>query len=175
MAFDRRHNPLATTTPSSFSLPQRVLHWLTAALVFFNLLFPDGMNAWNRSIKQTGVATADQVASANIHAYAGIAILVLVALRLLLRLVHGVPEAPPQEPALLRLAAKIAEGTLYLLLVAMPVTGMAAYYLGYEGAGDLHADVLKAILWVVVAAHVLGALAHQFYWKTNVLRRMTVG
>lgn len=166
---------MATTASLSFSLPQRVLHWLTAGFVFFNLLFPDGMNAWNRSIKQTGAASAEQVASANIHAYAGIAILILVALRLLLRQIQGVPAAPTEEPQMFKLVAKVAEWTLYLLLIAMPVTGAAAYYLGFEGAGDLHADVLKAVVWAVVGLHVLGALAHQFYWKTNVLRRMTIG
>lgn len=73
------------------------------------------------------------------------------------------------------LVARFPEWTLYILFIAMPVAGAAAYYLGYEGAGDLHADVLRAVLWVVVGLHVLGALADQFYWKTNVLRRMTVG
>lgn len=166
---------MATTASLSFSLPQRVLHWLTAGLVFFNLLFPDGMNAWNRSIKQTGAASAEQVASASIHAYAGIAILVLVAARLLLRQIQDVPAAPSEEPQMFKLVAKVSEWTLYLLLIPMPVTGAAAYYLEFEGAGDLHADVLKAALWAVVGLHVLGALAHQFYWKTNVLRRMTIG
>ena len=166
---------MARTPLLSFSLPQRMLHWLTAGLVFFNLLLPDGMNAWNRSMKQTGAASAEQVASANIHAYAGIAILALVAIRLLLRQIQGVPTAPSEEPQMFKLVAKVSEWTLYLLLIAMPVTGAAAYYLGYEGAGDLHADVLKAVLWAIVGLHVLGALAHQFYWKTNVLRRMTIG
>ena len=74
-----------------------------------------------------------------------------------------------------RLVAKASEWILYILLIAMPVTGAAAYYFGYEDAGDLHADILKAVLWAAVGLHVLGALAHQFYWKTNVLRRMTIG
>ncbi|MDW5317517.1 cytochrome b [Rhizobium sp. PL01] len=159
----------------AFSLPQRVLHWLTAGLVFFNLLLPDGMEEWNRSIKRTGSATADQVGSANIHAYVGIAILILVVLRLVLRFVQGVPPSSPLEPALFRVVATIAHVLLYGLLIAMPVTGMAAYYLGYDGAGDVHADILKVVLWVLIAGHVLGALTHKFYWKTNVLRRMTVG
>ena len=124
---------------------------------------------------QTGAASGEQVASANVHAYAGIAILILVALRLLFRQIQGVPAAPAGEPPIFRSVAKISEWTLYLLLFAMPLTGGAAYYLGYEGVGDLHADVLKAVLWAVVGLHILGALAHQFYWKTNVLRRMTVG
>ena len=137
---------MATTASLSFSLPQRVLHWLTAGLVFFNFLFPDGMNAWNRSMKQTGAASAEQVARANIHAYAGIAILVLVAARLLLRQVQGVPAAPSEEPQMFKLVAKVSEWILYILLIAMPVTGAAAHYFGYEDAGDLHADILKAVL-----------------------------
>jgi cytochrome b561 len=162
-------------TPDSFSLPQRAVHWLTAALVFFNLLLPDGMNAWNRSIKKAGVATADQVASANIHAYLGIAILVLVCLRLVFRLLHGVPSSPSQQPVFFTLVSKIAHGLLYVLLIAMPLTGMAAYYLGYSAAGDVHADILKVALWMLITGHVLGELVQQLYWKTNVLRRMTIG
>lgn len=162
-------------TPNSFSVPQRVLHWLTAALVLFNLLFPDGMDEWNRSIKRTGSATADQVANANIHAYVGVAILILVALRLIFRVVQGVPASPAQEPTILRRASQAAHVLLYGLLIAMPATGMAAYYWDYSAAGDVHADILKVILWVLIVGHVLGALVHQFYWKTNVLRRMTFG
>lgn len=151
------------------------MHWLTAGFILFNLLLPDGMEEWNRSIKRTGSATADQVASANIHAYVGIAVLTLVGLRLVLRVVQGVPASPTQEPAISRAVAKIAHVLLYGLLIAMPVTGMAAYFLGYDGAGDLHADILKVVLWVLITGHVVGALAHQFYWKTKVLRRMIIG
>lgn len=162
-------------SPSAYSLPQRILHWLTAAVVLFNLLLPDGMNAWHRALRQTGTATPEQISAANIHAYAGIAVLLMVILRLLFRRLQGVPGPPQEEPAILRLAARLAHGLLYLLLVMMPLTGIGAYYLGWSGSGDVHADILKIILWLVLAMHVGGALAHQFYWKTNVLRRMTLG
>jgi len=168
-------DPDLESSPTSFSVLQRVLHWLTAALVLFNLLLPDGMNAWKRAVGQTGSATADQVASANIHAYVGIAILILVVARLLLRFTTGVPSSSSQEPMIFRVAAKLAHAALYILLISMPVTGIAAFYLGYAQAGDIHADILKVILWGLIIAHVLGALVHQFYWKTNVLRRMTIG
>ncbi|MGO6783183.1 cytochrome b [Rhizobium ruizarguesonis] len=164
-----------TASSISYSLPQRALHWLTAALVFFNLLFPDGMTEWNRSMKRTGSATADQLAGANIHAYVGIAILVLVVLRLALRIKDGAPASPSQEPAIFRMVARFAHAALYFLLVAIPATGIAAFYLGYEDAGEVHAEILKVLLWVLLAAHVLGVLVHQFYWKTNVFRRMTLG
>lgn len=34
---------MAFSTQVSFSVPQRVIHWAMALLIFFNLLFPDGM------------------------------------------------------------------------------------------------------------------------------------
>nr|WP_210348983.1 cytochrome b/b6 domain-containing protein [Agrobacterium sp. Ap1] len=163
------------TSPITYSLPQRILHWLTAVLVLFNLLLPDGMNAWQHAMRRTGAATVDQIASANIHAYAGLAVLLMVLFRLLLRNTQGVPAAPVSEPSIFRLGAKIAHVLLYGLLLMMPLTGIGAYYLGWGSAGDLHADILKVILWLILAMHVAGALAHHFYWKTNVLRRMTIG
>ncbi|WP_416064861.1 cytochrome b [Rhizobium sp. ZK1] len=159
----------------SYSLSQRFLHWATVLLVLYNLLLPDGMNAWYRLVRRGGTPSPEQIASANIHAYVGIAILLVTVVRLCLRFVQGVPPESADEPAIFRLAARLAHASLYLLLLALPVSGIAVYYLGAEALGSLHADVLKLILWVVVVAHVLGALVHQFYWKTDVLRRMTVG
>ena len=158
-----------------YSLSQRALHWTVALLIFFNLLFPDGMNIWHRLMRRGEVPTPEQIASANIHAYVGIAILLLAVVRLGLRFVNGVPVEVAEEPAIFRLAAKLAHAGLYILIFAMPLTGIAAYYFGVNPAGSLHADILKIVLWALIAAHVAGALAHQFYWKSNVLRRMTLG
>jgi cytochrome b561 len=158
-----------------FSVPQRVLHWSVALLVFFNLLFPDGMNAWRHIMRHGGIPSASDVSAANIHAYVGIAILALATVRLALRVIQGIPPEASQEPLVFRIAARIAHFALYFLLFAMPLTGIVAYYFGYDAAGTLHADVLKVALWVLIGAHVAGVLVHQFYWRTNVLRRMTIG
>jgi cytochrome b561 len=160
---------------SSYSVTQRFLHWVTALLVFFNLLFPDGMNIWQRAVRNGETPTPDQIASANIHAYVGITVLILACLRLALRFIQGVPPESTEEPALFRISARFAHAALYLLIFAMPLSGMTAYYLGIEAAGSIHGGPLKLLLWILIAAHVAGALAHQFYWKTDVLRRMTIG
>ena len=160
---------------SGYSLSQRFLHWATVLLVLFNLLLPDGMNAWYRLIRHGGTPSPEQIASANIHAYVGVAILLMTILRLGLRFVQGVPPEAADEPAIFRLAARLAHASLYLLLLALPASGIVVYYLGVEALGAQPADVLKLILWIVIVAHVFGALVHQFYWKTDVLRRMTMG
>lgn len=166
---------MVSSSRMSFTLPQRLLHWGVALLIFFNLLFPDGMNAWHRIIRRGGVSTPEDVASANVHAYVGIAILALACLRFVFRFVQGVPAAPADQPPLFALMAKLTHVGLYALIFAMPLTGIAAYYFGADTLGSLHADVLKVILWILIAAHAAGALAQHFLWRTDVLRRMTIG
>ncbi|WFU13242.1 cytochrome b (plasmid) [Rhizobium sp. CB3090] len=160
---------------SKYSPLQRVLHWTIALLVFFNLLFPDDMNAWHRIVRRGESPSPDDVSAANVHAYVGIIILVLALVRLGIRYTQGVPEETAGEPALFRIAARLAHVALYVLLFAMPLSGIAAYYFGIEAIGSVHAGILKVLLWALIIAHVAGALAHQFYWKTDVLRRMTIG
>ncbi len=161
--------------PLNYSIPQRVLHWGMALLILFNLLFTEGMETWNRAVRKGLEITPEMVSSANIHAYVGIAILVLVVIRLGLRFVQGVPDLPSEEPPVLKLVATATHALLYLLMIALPLTGMAKYYFGQNTAGDIHADVLKVILWALIVLHVAGALVQKFYFKTDVLDRMTKG
>lgn len=161
--------------PLNYSIPQRALHWGMALLIFFNLIFTEGMETWNRAVRKGLEITPEMVSSANIHAYVGIAILVLVVIRLGLRFVQGVPDLPSEEPPVLKLIATATHGLLYLLMIALPLTGMGKYYFGQKLSGDIHADVLKVILWVFIVLHVAGALVQKFYFKTDVLDRMTKG
>lgn len=161
--------------PSSYSIPQRLLHWSVAALVFFNLLFPDGMNAWHHMVRGGQVPSSADIASANIHAYAGITVLLLAALRVAIRFRSGVPPEPSGQPVVFHYMARIVHVLLYALIFAMPLSGMAAYYLGISSIGSLHGGPIKALLWITVCAHAAGALIQHFYWKSDVLRRMTIG
>lgn len=166
---------MKNTSLISFTPTQRILHWSVALLIFFNLLFPDGMNAWHRAVRRGIEPSADIVSSANIHAYVGLAILVLAIIRLGLRRTQGVPEETGSEPPILRVAARITHGTLYGLMLIMPLSGAAAYYLGIEAPGSIHAGIFKVLLWLLIGVHVAAALVHHFYFRTNVLRRMTIG
>ncbi len=166
---------MSSNSVTGYTVPQRVLHWVMAGLIFFNLIFSDGMEHWNRLMRRGEAITPDDVSAANIHAYVGIALVVLCLIRLGFRFAQGAPDAPAEEPPLLKLAAKIAHWTLYALFILMPATGIAKYYFGNDTLGELHGGPLKILLWALIVAHVLGALVHQFYWKTNVLARMTRG
>lgn len=161
--------------PLNYSISQRILHWGMTLLILFNLLATEGIETWHRAGRRGLEITPEMVSSANIHAYVGIAILLLAAVRLIVRLVQGVPELPSEEPKALQVIAKATHGMLYVLMLAMPLTGIAAYYFDIGTAGDIHADVFKIVLWVLIALHAAGALVQKFYFKTDVLDRMTRG
>ena len=168
-------NKMAFLSQVSFTMPQRIIHWSMALLIFFNLLFPDGMEHAYRLMRRGETLTPDQISSANIHAYAGFAILLLAVLRLCLRFFQGVPPHPAEEPRVSQIAAKVAHFTFYVLFFILPLSGIAAYYFGIATAGELHSGPSKAVMWVLIAGHVAAVLVHQLYWRTNILKRMTHG
>ncbi len=161
--------------PVSYSLLQRGLHWVTVLLVFFNLLFADSMSEWYRATRKGAVPDASLVSGANLHAYVGIAVIALTLIRLWVRFVQGVPAAPAEEPGIFQLLSKVGHAGFYILLFLMPFLGIGAYYFGNGTAGFLHEGPVKILLWLLIVVHVAAALVHQFYWKTNVLARMTRG
>ncbi|MDR6755526.1 cytochrome b561 [Mycoplana sp. BE70] len=159
----------------SYSVPQRLVHWLMAALILFNLLFAEDMEKLWRVVRNGGTPSADQVSAANIHAYVGIAVLCLAVLRIALRLAQGAPDAPAEEPPLFKTAAKVVHVTFYLLFFALPLSGIAAYYFGIGGAALPHGGPLKLAMWILIVVHVAALFVHQFHWKTAVAQRMTKG
>jgi cytochrome b561 len=60
-----------------------------------------------------------------IHKPLGIAILVLVLIRLALRLIYGAPALPAGLPEPIKLAAHLSQVILYALMIAMPIIGWA--------------------------------------------------
>lgn len=105
------------TSPSTnFTLPARVLHWLMAALILAMLFIGVGMVA---------SVSARHDWLLRIHKPLGIAILILAALRLAVRLRHPPPPLPADLPYIQKLAAHASHWLLYSLMLAMPLIGWA--------------------------------------------------
>ena len=101
----------------------------------------------------------------------GMLVLVLASWRLVIWLRIGAPPPPEGEPEIATVAAKVAHVAPDALLVALPITGLAAWFLGAEGLAVVHAYGSTALLWLL-GAHVLAVVVHQIRWKTDLLRRM---
>ena len=153
-----------------FSRIQIALHWGVAALILFNLLMDNGLGQLLRQIQQGGMATTTTIAWA--HIIAGSLVLALVLWRLALRFTRGVPAAPEGESRMLRLAGEAGHVALDALMIALPVTGLLAWYGGVTALADLHGGVLKVLLWIVIIGHVVAALYHQFILRDGLVNRM---
>lgn len=159
------------TSPKGYSVTQIFLHWLIAALVFFQLIFGEGIGQAWRAYRRGTEPSADASFDADLHVYAGIAILLLALWRLALRLRYGAPPPPAGENIVQKWVAKAAHVVLYLAILLMPVSGSVAWFGGVETAGEVH-EIGKPVIIVFVALHALGALYQHFVVRSDVLMRM---
>jgi len=168
-----------------FNLLARLLHW-TMALLILTMLF-------------VGVGMVSTVSPRyhqlfTLHRSVGIVILVLVAIRLINRLLNPPPPLPADLPAWQRLAANGSHIVLYILMFALPLVGWATLSAGgypilVFGAIQLppiaaHNDqafallrtahsVLAFLLFATFLAHLGAALFHALIRRDDVLESMT--
>lgn len=103
-----------TSTPSlHFNLLARVLHWLMAVMILAMLFVGVGMVA----------SVAWRPMLVDLHRPLGIAILLLVVVRLINRLRNPPPPLPSDLPRWQVLAAKASHVLLYALMFALPLLG----------------------------------------------------
>lgn len=168
-----------------YGAPAIVLHWLVAVLIIATI--------------PLGVYMADLALSPqklklySYHKWIGVTVFGLAVLRILWRLTHPAPPMDPALPRWHRATAHAAHMVLYVLILAIPLSGwvyssavgVPTVYLGLWQLPDLVdrnrelADVLKGVhrllgytLAVLVTAHALAALKHHFLDRNGVLARM---
>ena len=127
------------------------------------------------------------------HKWIGVTVFALVLVRVLWRLTHEAPPLPSGMSAWQRMAANAVHGLLYLLMIAVPVTGylyssaanVPVVYLGLIPLPRIidpnpeWKAILKAAhitldygLGILVLAHVAAALKHQWIDRDKLLSRM---
>ncbi|MBB5574169.1 MULTISPECIES: cytochrome b [Rhizobium] len=154
-----------------YSTTQISLHWIIAALVLFQLLFGESMTTVvDAQVRGNTVSPAD-MSLGTAHYWVGVAVLLLVLLRLALRVAFGTPKPAGASALLVKLAAA-AHWLFYALLLLVPLTGLLAYYFS-DPFGDIH-GLGKPAFIILIGLHAAGALYHQFLLKDGTLRRMLV-
>lgn len=174
------------SAPLHFNLLARVLHWLMAVMIVSMLFIGVGMVA---SITARPVLV-------DLHRPLGIAILLLVVVRLFNRLRHPPPPLPADLPRWQVVAAKASHLLLYALMFAMPLIGwsmlsaagapvvmFAGLQLPPIAAHDagLYALLrgahtwLAYLLFVTVLVHLGAALMHAWVRRDHVFSSMARG
>ena len=174
-----------TMTPHRpFPVFSRILHWTMAVLVLAMLFIGIGM--------VSSVSAYHQLVA--IHKPLGILVLVLVAIRLVNRLVNPPPPLPEGMPPWQRFAALGSHVLLYILMFAVPLVGWAMlsaarYPVVLYGALQLPPimpqnpelfavlrethTVLALLLFVTFLAHFGAALMHALIFRDDVFPSMT--
>lgn len=174
--------------PEHYLAGAKWLHWLIALLVFG--LLGVGLYMTNMRI------SPQKIQLYMTHKSIGLTVLALMLVRLVYRLKNPAPALPDSIPGWQKVTSHISHALLYLLLLAMPVSGwlmnsasgFPMKYFGLVRVPDLLARnqeslaLFKAVhfyiswtLIVVIAVHVLAALKHHFIDRDSVLRRMLPG
>lgn len=158
--------------PKGYSTIQIVLHWTIAALVIFQLLVNEAMqHAFSDRLDGERI---DEMGGALLHIAVGIAILVLAAIRLVVRVMRGTPAPHQDTPALLNWLGHAVHILLYGFIFFMPLTGAIAWFFGVEFSAELH-EIGRLILVPAIGLHVIGALAEHFVFRNDTLKRMLRG
>ncbi len=162
----------------------QALHWALAIMI----LCLAGLGIWLEPMPRGPF----KVWLLDLHNAFGVLALLLIVARIAWRLAHPAPPLPSDTPAAVRFASHVSHGTLYGLMAAIPVAGIATMLLRGRGInfGFLEMPALMAadramaksmegihttmawILLALVALHVVAALWHHFVRRDMVLRRM---
>lgn len=157
------------SAPKAYSRTQITLHWVVAVLIVGNLIFGEEIGDAYDALREMGVASYGLMTLG--HIGAGVAVLLFGLWRLGLRLKRGVPEATGAGSALSDRAANGVHWAFYALMLAVPMTGLAAWFGGLEAAAEVH-ELAKPVFIILIGAHVAGALWHHFWLKDGLLHRM---
>jgi len=184
-----------------------VLHWLIAIAIFsmFALgwymdgLPKEGAKQMAYDLFDLGIYTWQLAEEAsprtfyfNLHKSIGITILGLIFLRVIWRVTHKPPKLLASYKVWERKLATGVHHLLYLLMVALPLSGLImATYSKYgvkwfgidfikgldnnpmrEAFKEVH-EIIGVVILVVLVLHIVGALKHKFIDKDDTLKRMT--
>lgn len=170
-----------------YALPARVLHWTTAALIVLVAC----LGLWLAYFRPEDEAFKMRLY--NLHESFGLVVWVLALIRLAYRRRHPPPPLPADTSAAIRFAAHATHAALYVLLLVLPIIGLLATNAwGFQlkvfevlplpvalGKDEALAKVLSTLHWcgalagaILLAAHVGGALYHQFVRRDGLLQRM---
>ena len=175
---------MANGASQRYSTTAILLHWLTAVLI---------VCGFTLGLSMVGLPLSRQKLQWYAwHKWIGVSVFLLTCARLAWRWSHPAPPLPPM-PAWQARAALLSHGALYVLLLAIPLSGWSfssaagvqVVYLGLVPLPDLFAkdrqtaaillavhQTLNFTLLALVCLHTAAALKHQFVDKDDLLARM---
>jgi cytochrome b561 len=152
---------------------QIALHWAIAGLVLVQLLLNGAIEVAFDARMDGDPALHGFIGQALTvgHIAIGSTILFLAVWRLAVRLSVGPPAPSMPAPRAIVLIGKVAHIALYAFILVMPMTGLVAWVLKSDLAGELH-EWLRWPFILLIIGHSLGALFEHMVFGNKTLERM---
>jgi cytochrome b561 len=160
---------ISTGRKHGYSSLQIAFHWTTVGLVAFQWFLGQPMSRIYEA-REAGQEVV-QAGPAYVHIALGVSILVVMLARLGAKLKRPVQVAPDSDHPWARLAGQANHWIFYIVLIALPLGGILAWFGRSDLAGDLHSFLANALPWFI-AVHVLGALTHQYVFRDHLINRI---
>lgn len=157
----------SSTSGTGYSGLQVALHWIVAVLIVAAWFYGEGMG---RLLHQKMEGTYS--GGTPVHVILGLAALAFVVIRLIVRATSTVPGPTPETSETMASARHWGHIALYVLMVAVPLGGFAAWGLGIESVADIH-PLAANLLLILAGIHAALAIYHQWGKKDGTLKRMT--
>jgi len=162
------------------------LHWATAILVLIAFIYGPGG-------PELRIYSPARDFDRQLHETLGLLVFMLVLIRVCWKIFFTSKPEPPSMPRWMTIAAASVQGTLLLLLFALPITAIAGAWLeghsltllaGIEippllgqahdlgkTIANIHGWLGDAIIWIA-GGHAVAAIYHHFYRKDDLLVSM---
>ena len=174
-----------TDAPARYGAVAIVLHWLVVVLI---------IASWALGLYMVELPFSPQkLKYISWHKWLGVTIFMVALCRIVWRVTHPAPPPPDAMPSWQRTVMGVSHLLLYLLTLAIPLSGwlfssasgVPTVYLGWAQLPDLvvkdklFAELLRqahvllnVTLFIIVCIHVAAALKHHFIDRDDVLVRI---
>ena len=176
-------DPQGATVLPRYTNAAILLHWLVAVLICV---------VGGIGLAYGSVPRSTRPFWLNLHATVGVLMTLAIAGRIACRILQKAPIFAPVEPKALENASKALHALMYVLMCAIPATGLVAFIwhgrIFHFGAIDLDLAIASTRtvyqpaqsihVWLAygfiaaVTLHILAAIWHQFFLRDNLMGRM---
>lgn len=161
---------------------QIMMHWLSAIAILIIIVLPLTRDFWAPLLGGMGNLFM-------LHKSFAVLVFILTIARIVINIKLGVPETLPANERLLRAASNGVQKSIYLLLLALPISGflMSGNGINFFNVAtipvlNLSAEVKSAahtfhiwggyVIIALILLHAVAALFHHYIQKDNVLNSM---
>ncbi|WP_019673464.1 cytochrome b [Psychrobacter lutiphocae] len=176
----KKHHQPATNQPAKWSVAVRIFHWISALLLLITWVL-------------ITLHENNQGSYIDLHKAFGVSVLAWMVARVIGRLLSTDP-APLPAPTWQKLASSVVHVGLYVLLFAMPISGLLMSWYGGRAVDmfgifeipsmleidrvrarffdNLHTEIIWPLLLTFTVIHLLAVVHHQFIKKDGILKRI---